>query len=97
MASIMIYQRGVPCPGTRGLHAGLLFFVTLTALHRMLLTPALAEIPWEPFAFSFVTPAKTASLQVWIHSYTSAKVVAYLDDLEIVPLPSLSGCEGEEP
>jgi hypothetical protein len=41
---------------------------------------------WEPFAFRFETPADTASISVWIHSYNGAEVVAYVDDLEIVPV-----------
>jgi len=39
---------------------------------------------WEAFRFDFVTPPGTHWLQVWIHSYNASKVVAYLDDLEIV-------------
>jgi hypothetical protein len=41
---------------------------------------------WEDFAFRFTTPPGTAYMQVWIHSYNAAQVVAYLDDLAIVPL-----------
>jgi hypothetical protein len=43
---------------------------------------------WEAFAFPFETPKGTTHAQVWIHSYNAAKVVAYLDDLTIVPTPA---------
>ncbi len=39
---------------------------------------------WEPFEFRFETPHETASIQLWIHSFTSADVEAYLDDLRII-------------
>ncbi len=41
---------------------------------------------WEPFAARCQAPEGTAYLQVWIHSFSTAVVEAYLDDLEIVPL-----------
>ncbi len=40
---------------------------------------------WTPFEFEFETPEGTASMDLWIHSYSSARVVAYLDDLRIDP------------
>ena len=40
---------------------------------------------WTEFAFPFKTPPETASIEVWIHSFNAAQVVAYVDDLEIVP------------
>jgi|GEM_PF-161361 len=40
---------------------------------------------WESFQFEFVTPQFTRWIQVWIHSYNASKVVAFLDDLEMVP------------
>lgn len=39
---------------------------------------------WTPFAVPFQTPPETAWMQVWIHSFNSAQVEAYLDDVEIV-------------
>ena len=39
---------------------------------------------WRPFSRAFYTTAKAASLELWIHSYSHAKVVAYLDDLHFV-------------
>ena len=39
---------------------------------------------WRPFAKRFTLPERTHSVQVWIHSYSSARVEAYLDDIEIV-------------
>jgi len=39
---------------------------------------------WESFAFPFQTPPETATMQLWIHSYSTAEVEAYLDNLEIV-------------
>ncbi len=39
---------------------------------------------WAPFIFRFQTLPGTDSMDVWIHSYSSAMVVAYLDNLEIV-------------
>ncbi len=39
---------------------------------------------WEPFTFRFDVPAGTTALQLWIHSFSSAEVEAFLDDLEIV-------------
>lgn len=44
-----------------------------------------AKEAWEPFAFRFETPAETAAIQVWIHSFNASRVDAFLDDLEIVP------------
>jgi hypothetical protein len=41
---------------------------------------------WSAFALPFRTPPETAQMQVWIHTYNAAEVVAYLDDLEVVPL-----------
>lgn len=48
-------------------------------------TPTGAVGQWADFAFPFKTPADTATICVWIHSFNSAKVDAFLDDLEIVP------------
>jgi hypothetical protein len=39
---------------------------------------------WEAFEFGFETPAECAAIEVWIHSYSTAQVEAYLDDLSIV-------------
>jgi ribosomal protein L13 len=55
--------------------------------------PAVGTAPgkvgeWTEFKFPFEAPAGTAQLQVWIHSFNAAQVVAYLDDLEIVPVKS---------
>ncbi len=40
---------------------------------------------WVPFEFAFETPEDTARMDLWIHSFNAAEVVAYIDDLEIVP------------
>lgn len=40
---------------------------------------------WVPFEFRFEAPEGTVRMDLWIHSYSSALVEAYLDDLEIVP------------
>jgi len=40
---------------------------------------------WQPFELEFETPEGTTSMDLWIHSYSSARVVAYLDDLRIDP------------
>ncbi len=40
---------------------------------------------WTPFEFAFQTPAGATNMDLWIHSYTSAVVTAYIDDLQIVP------------
>jgi hypothetical protein len=42
---------------------------------------------WVPFTYPFTTPAGTAAIRLWIHSYNAAQVTAYLDDLEILPAP----------
>jgi len=39
---------------------------------------------WRPFSKRFALPERTRSVQVWIHSYSNARVEAYLDDIEIV-------------
>ena len=39
---------------------------------------------WVDFEFPFATSDETVNIQLWIHSYTSAIVEAYLDDLVIV-------------
>ncbi len=39
---------------------------------------------WAAFEIPFETPESTATMDLWIHSYSSALVTAYLDDLEIV-------------
>jgi hypothetical protein len=44
-----------------------------------------AKDQWQPFAFDFKTPADTAFIQLWIHSFNSSEVDVYLDDLAIVP------------
>ena len=41
---------------------------------------------WESFAFPFEAPQGTAHMQLWIHSYTGARVTAYLDDLVLAPV-----------
>lgn len=38
---------------------------------------------WASFELPFETPAGTAAIQVWIHSFNAARVEAYLDDLSI--------------
>ena len=40
---------------------------------------------WKPFAFEFTTPAETASLHVWIHSFNASFAEGYIDDLKIAP------------
>lgn len=40
---------------------------------------------WEPFSLRFHTPSDTATMQLWIHSFSTARTTAYLDDLEIAP------------
>ncbi|MFP4250630.1 MAG: carbohydrate binding domain-containing protein [Armatimonadota bacterium] len=40
---------------------------------------------WVPFEFAFETPEDTARMDLWIHSYNASEVVAYIDELEIVP------------
>jgi len=42
---------------------------------------------WEAFSHTFTTPAETASLQIWIHSYNASVVTAYLDELVLVKKP----------
>ncbi|MGD9498383.1 MAG: heparinase II/III family protein, partial [Armatimonadota bacterium] len=41
---------------------------------------------WTAFEMPFETPPGTASMDLWIHSASSALARAYLDDLEIVPV-----------
>ena len=41
---------------------------------------------WEDFSIEFTTPPDTADMVLWIHSYSSADVEAYLDDLRIEAL-----------
>ena len=38
---------------------------------------------WVDFRFPFRTPAGTARMQLWIHSYNGAVVEAHLDDLKV--------------
>ena len=38
---------------------------------------------WADFSFPFEAPPRTARLEVWIHSYSSARIEAYLDDLAV--------------
>jgi hypothetical protein len=40
---------------------------------------------WTPFEFAFDAPEGTERMDLWIHSYNAAEVVAYIDDLEIAP------------
>lgn len=42
---------------------------------------------WEPFRGSFWVSADTTGLEVWLHSYSGARVTAYVDDLELVVRP----------
>jgi hypothetical protein len=42
---------------------------------------------WQPFSDKFQTPPGTAYMTIWIHSYNTAQVEAYLDDLRIEPAP----------
>lgn len=77
--------------------SGIGMYVRFRDAERRLLNPAdeRGNIPpvgslsgpegeWAPFAFRFETPPDTAHMDVWIHSFNAAQVVAYLDDLEIV-------------
>ena len=41
---------------------------------------------WESFRLPVYAPDDAAYLELWIHSYGDAKVVAYLDDLQFVSL-----------
>ncbi len=41
---------------------------------------------WRPFSHTFRTPPGTQHVQLWIHSYSNARVEAYLDDLAIEPV-----------
>jgi len=47
-----------------------------------------ADRRWKRFKAAFEAPPGTMYLQVWIHSMTSARVEAYLDELEIAPAPA---------
>jgi len=38
---------------------------------------------WVDFRYPFRTPAGAAKMLLWIHSYNSAVVEAYLDDLKL--------------
>ena len=40
---------------------------------------------WAPFEFAFDLPEGAASMDLWIHSFNAAQVVAFVDDLQIVP------------
>lgn len=40
---------------------------------------------WAPFEYAFQVPGSAASMDLWIHSYSAAQVVAYIDDLRIAP------------
>jgi len=51
--------------------------------HVMAAPPTGPKGQWVPFRGTAVAPKGTAYLQLWIHSYSMAKVEAYLDDLEI--------------
>ncbi len=39
---------------------------------------------WKPFSLTIYPPKEAAYLELWIHSYSHARVVAYLDDLHFV-------------
>ena len=41
---------------------------------------------WQPFRLTIYTPDQAAYLELWLHSYSHAKVEAYVDDLEFVSL-----------
>ena len=41
---------------------------------------------WLPFSLAIYPPKEAAYLELWIHSYSHAKVEAYLDDLHFVAL-----------
>jgi len=43
---------------------------------------------WEPFSLPVYATKQTAYLELWIHSYSGARVEAYLDDLHFVSLGS---------
>lgn len=45
-----------------------------------------AEKKWKEFSYPFTTHPDTATIELWIHSYSSALVAGYIDDLEIVPV-----------
>lgn len=38
---------------------------------------------WQDFSFSFIAPKGTKLMELWIHSFSSAKVEGYLDALKI--------------
>jgi hypothetical protein len=38
---------------------------------------------WTFFSFPFTTPAETANIKIWIHSYNKAIVAGFLDDIKI--------------
>ncbi len=40
---------------------------------------------WAAFELPFETPEDAASMELWIHSFNAALVVAHLDDMEVVP------------
>jgi hypothetical protein len=42
---------------------------------------------WVDFEFPFTPPAGSTKAQVWIHSFNSAVVEAYLDSLAVTPAP----------
>jgi hypothetical protein len=41
---------------------------------------------WLPFSLSIYTPPEARYLQLWVHSYSHARVEAFLDDLHFVDL-----------
>ncbi|MEI7733295.1 MAG: glycosyl hydrolase family 28-related protein, partial [Verrucomicrobiota bacterium] len=45
---------------------------------------------WRPFRLEFMPQPTTAFVQLWIHSFFTAQVEVFLDDLELVPVPTPS-------
>ena len=50
---------------------------------RSILSLGGSDKRWKPFMKRFTVPERTRFLQVWIHSYNSSVVEAYLDDIEL--------------
>jgi hypothetical protein len=50
--------------------------------HRLMIAPGLTE--FTPQTFVSKAPAGAAFVQIWIHSFTSALVVADFDDFELI-------------
>ena len=55
----------------------------LTGQSHVMAAPNGPKEQWVPFRGTATAPKGTAYLQLWVHSYSMAKVDAYLDDLEI--------------